>query len=84
MEKNKIYFAVFLLWNFIAIFVFMASLHNVDLSYNFKDSIDCNSFNCLTMEQRYSWGLDGMIWAFGMIIFEIILFSGKILLPKSL
>jgi hypothetical protein len=84
MDKNKLYFAVFLLWNFTAIFVFMASLHNVDLGFNFKDSIDCNSFSCETMEQRYSWGLDGMIYAFGMIITEIILFSGKIFLPKSL
>jgi hypothetical protein len=84
MDKNRLYFAVFLLWNFTAIFVFMASLHSVDIGFNFKGSIDCNSFNCATMEQRYSWGLDGMIYAFGMIVIEIILFSGNIFLPKSL
>lgn len=74
MDK-RLYFFVFLLWNFSAIFSFMAGLHNVDLAYNFKGFNDCNSFNCETMQQRYSWGLDAMIISFLMIIIELAMIS---------
>jgi hypothetical protein len=80
MELRKLYFVVFLIWNFSAIFIFAFGYHNIDLSYNHRDSIDCNSFNCVSTDQRYSLGLDGILWAFFMIIAEIIWLSSNIVL----
>jgi hypothetical protein len=68
MDKNKIYFVVFLLWNFSAIWIVTwGGLHQVDLGYNFKGFSDCNSFNCMSMENRYSFGIDGIIIAFFIV-----------------
>lgn len=48
--------------------------HNVDLSWNFRSGIDCNSFNCMDLSQRYSLGIDGMMVSFLMICSEVVYF----------
>jgi hypothetical protein len=72
--------AIFLLWNFTAITIFFAGFHNIDLAYNLRfvysaESMDCNSFNCMTLNERYSYGLNGMMVAFAMVFIEVIIFS---------
>lgn len=78
--KNKFAFLMdlFLIWNFVACFVFTMSFHSVDLAYNFKGSTDCNSFNCVSMDQRYCWGIDGMIAGFMMFMAEVIYFTAYV------
>jgi hypothetical protein len=66
MERIKT--IIFLIWMFVAIFVFAISFHNVDLSYNFKGFEDCNSFNCVPIDERYVSGVNGMFISFGMVI----------------
>ena len=74
MKVDKIFLYLFLLWNFTAIIVFLLGFHNVDLNYNFKGFNDCNSFNCMSMDSRYSLGIDGMMAGFFMLIAEIVFF----------
>ena len=72
MEKIKI--IIFSVWIFVAIFVFAMSFHNVDLAYNFKGFEDCNSFNCVPIDERYMSGINGMFVSFFMIIGNILWF----------
>ena len=73
--KNKK--KILLSWNLIfytllivAVYTFALGFHNIDLAYNFKGvhSIDCNLLNCVSIDDRYMYGVAFLEISFFMVV----------------